>query len=141
MCVRVGTPWHVWALGYSILLLSMSALAFHYAHGFEPSKYDELAAQLTAASSPSRHWFTGVWALALWTAALGAGLVLLKKQLAFPVLAFALVASAVSLAFSLEFSVSDALSLTYLIFRVSVFTGLGIATLYARNMSQVCLLT
>lgn len=134
MCIRVQTPWHVWAVGVAFFMFVLSGLAFHYANGFQPPLSDYLSAPFPEAQKNHDHWFTGVWALALWTSFIGAILILFRKPFAFAVLAFALTASAISLTFSLVVSFETLQATLYLFFRVATFLSLGFVVFYAREM-------
>lgn len=138
MCVRMQTPWHVWAVGLAFFMFVLSGLAFHYANLFQLSSINNFAVTVpTVSESEGHHWFTMVWALALWTSLIGAALILMQKQYAFAVLALALTASAISLAFSLDASTASLQSMIYLFFRVAAFLGLGFVALYAREMENL----
>lgn len=141
MCVRLETPWHVWAVGNAIFLLSLGTLAFHYANGFHPPLSDFEAINSLKPQPHDHPWFTAVWALALWCSLIGSILVFMKKRLSFPVLALALTASAVSLAFSVSPASLQGVALIYLLFRVTVFAGIAGSVWYARELSDMYVLT
>ena len=121
------TPWHLWVVGILVLLWDMVGA---YDYLMTQTQNESYMSQFTPEQLEFFYgfpaWVVAFWAIAVWSGVLGSVLLLLRKRLAVPVFAVALVAMLVTtfhnfvLSYAVEVMDTFALVFTIIIFLISL---------------------
>jgi hypothetical protein len=139
------TPWHIWTVGIiSLLWNAMGAMDFIMSNLQTESYMAQLNEAQTAFFAGFPLWATLSWAVAVFGAALGSVLILMRKKLAAPVFLIELLALLITSTHNFvlsEVRISEIAGTGAMIFSVVIFVISILLWLYSRAQAKAGILT
>lgn len=99
----IKAPWHLWLVGVAAVLFNAIGAFDHVMSLTQGARYMASAGMTPAQIAHYQEmpiWMHVDWAVGVWSAMLGSGLILLRNRLAFPVFAVSLAAFLLSLVYT-----------------------------------------
>lgn len=138
MTEPVKKPWHVWAVGVAALLWSAgSAFDYVMTQTRNPDYMAQFTPEQLAFFYSFPKWMVAAWAIGVWSAVLGAALLLLRTRWTVPVLWLALVSAAttaINMLAQAEPSLIEIVGPVGAVFSVVIIIIAALLVYYARRM-------
>lgn len=140
---KSGTPWWFWIISLFIVIFELMGISNYLMMTFATTEslaaQDYTPEQITFMQDVPA-FYTAIFALAVWGGLLGAILLLLRKKLAAPILAFSFVMVLVSFVMDFMGGTFDVLGVEYLYIMLAVSVVSLLSVIFAYKMKAISLL-